>query len=101
MRSSPRTSNRGRSEVSAIFQTIIWFVNILVIILEVAIFLRAMLSWFPMDQRNPLVRILDDITEPILAPLRQVVPRFGMIDITPMVAFLVLFVIQQAIQQLA
>lgn len=60
-----------------------------------------MLSWFPMDQRNPLVRILDDITEPILAPLRQVVPRFGMIDITPMVAFLVLFVIQQAIQQLA
>jgi YggT family protein len=75
-------------------------VNILIIILEVAIFLRAMLSWFPMDQGNPLVRILNDITEPILAPLRQVVPRFGMIDITPMVAFLVLFVIQQAIGQL-
>jgi len=47
------------------------------------------------------VRILDDITEPILAPLRKVVPRFGMIDITPMVAFLVLFVIQQALQQIA
>lgn len=75
--------------------------NILVIILEIAIFLRAMLSWFPMDQGNPLARILNDITEPILAPLRQVVPKFGMIDITPMVAFLVLFVIQQAIAQLA
>jgi YggT family protein len=60
-----------------------------------------MLSWFPMDQGNPLVRILNDVTEPILAPLRQVVPRIGMIDITPMVAFLVLFVIQQAIAQLA
>lgn len=66
-----------------------------------AIFLRAMLSWFPMDQRNLLVRILDEITEPILAPLRQVVPKFGMIDITPMVAFLVLFVIQQALNQIA
>jgi len=60
-----------------------------------------MLSWFPMGEGNPLVRILDDITEPILAPLRKVVPRFGMIDITPMVAFLVLFVIQQALQQIA
>jgi len=60
-----------------------------------------MLSWFPMDQDNFLVRILNDITEPILAPLRKVVPRFGMIDITPMVAFLVLFVIQQALQQIA
>jgi YggT family protein len=60
-----------------------------------------MLSWFPMDQRNVLFRILNEITEPILAPLRQVVPRFGMIDITPMVAFLVLFVIQQALSQLA
>ena len=75
--------------------------NILVVILEVAIFLRAMLSWFPMDQGNFLVRVLNDITEPLLAPLRQVVPKFGMIDITPMVAFLVLFVIQQAIAQLA
>jgi YggT family protein len=60
-----------------------------------------MLSWFPMDQGSPLIRILNDITEPILAPLRQVVPKFGMMDITPMVAFLVLFVIQQAIAQLA
>jgi YggT family protein len=83
-------------------QTIINFANILVIILEVAIFLRAMLSWFPsLDQGNLLFRILNDITEPILAPLRQVVPKFGMIDITPMVAFLVLFVIQQALAQLA
>jgi YggT family protein len=76
------------------------FLDILVYILEAAIFLRAMLSWFPMDQRHPLVRILDDITEPILAPLRRVVPRMGMIDITPMVAILVLIVIQQALTQL-
>ena len=92
-------SDRSRSEVNPI-QTVIFFANILIIVLEISIFLRAMLSWFPMDQGNPLVRILNDITEPILAPLRQVVPRFGMVDITPMVAFLVLFVIQQAIGQL-
>lgn len=59
-----------------------------------------MLTWFPMDQHHPLIRILDEITEPILAPLRQVVPRMGMIDITPMVALLVLFVISAALGQL-
>jgi YggT family protein len=82
-------------------QAVVTFANILIYILYAAIFLRAMLSWFPVDRGGPLVRILDDITEPILAPLRRVVPRFGMVDITPMVALLVLFVIQQALQQIA
>lgn len=79
---------------------VITFANILVTILEVAIFLRAMLTWFPMDPRQPLIRILNEITEPILAPLRQVVPRLGMVDITPMVAILILVVIQSALGQL-
>jgi YggT family protein len=39
--------------------------------------------------------VLNEITEPILAPLRRVVPRIGMIDITPMVAIFVLYIIQQ------
>ena len=58
-----------------------------------------MLSWFPMDPRSPLIRILDEINEPVMAPLRRVVPRIGMIDITPMIALLILFAIRQAISQ--
>lgn len=53
-----------------------------------------------MDQHHPLIRILDEINEPILAPLRHIVPRVGMIDITPMVAILLLIVIGQALQAL-
>jgi YggT family protein len=68
-------------------------------VLQVAIFARAIISWFPMDPRSPVIRILDDVTEPILGPLRKVVPRLGMVDITPMVAILILFVIQRAISQ--
>jgi YggT family protein len=34
--------------------------------------------------------LLDDITEPILSPLRQVVPRLGMFDITPIIAIIIL-----------
>jgi len=73
------------------------FVQILVIILQIAIIGRAVISWFPIDPRSPLVSVLNEITEPILAPLRRVVPRIGMIDITPMVAIFVLYIIQRVI----
>jgi len=68
-------------------------------VLTAAIFVRAILSWFAMDPRNPLIEVLDQITEPILAPLRRIVPRIGMIDITPLVAILLLQVLAQAVSQ--
>jgi YggT family protein len=62
-------------------------------VLTAAIFFRALLSWFPIDPRNPLVTVLYEITEPILDPLRRVIPRLGMIDITPLVAIILIQVI--------
>jgi YggT family protein len=65
----------------------------LIQLLALAILFRALLSWFVRDPYNPLVQALDAITEPILQPLRQVIPRMGMIDLTPMVAIILLSVI--------
>jgi YggT family protein len=62
-------------------------------LLAIAIFIRALLSWVAPDPRNPFVQALDAVTEPILQPLRQIVPRIGMIDITPLVAIILLQVI--------
>ncbi len=62
-------------------------------LLSFAILIRALLSWVRPDPSNPIVQALDAITEPILQPLRQIVPRVGMMDITPMVALIVLQVI--------
>jgi len=66
------------------------FVQILTLALSGAIFVRAILSWFPMNPGNPLITMLDQITEPVLAPLRRIVPRIGMLDITPLVAIILL-----------
>jgi len=66
-------------------------------ILIFAIFARSILTWFPIDQRGPVFQALDAITEPILDPLRRVVPRIGLIDITPMVAILLLYFISSAL----
>ncbi len=62
-------------------------------LLILAIFFRAILSWFIRDPSNPIVRVLDQITEPILQPLRQVIPRMGMMDLSPLVAIILLSVI--------
>ena len=56
-----------------------------------AIFARALLSWIPsLRPDNPIVRFLMDITEPILSPLRRVIPSIGAMDLTPLIAMLIL-----------
>ncbi len=69
------------------------FIVILCRILSLAIFVRALLSWFPIGANNPLVAIVYQLTEPIIAPLRRIIPRIGMIDVTPIVAIVLLQVI--------
>ena len=58
-----------------------------------AIFIRIILSWVGMDPQNPVVVFLHEITEPILAPIRQFMPRLGMLDLSPMVAIILLSLI--------
>ena len=71
------------------------FLELLLQILTAAVFARAIISWFPIRPDNPLVIILNQITEPILAPLRRVIPTIGMMDISPLVAMILLQVISQ------
>ena len=59
-----------------------------------AIFARIILSWFPTSGKNPIVVFVYAVTEPILAPIRRVVPRFGTIDISPMIALISILIIQ-------
>lgn len=81
-----------------IFQT---FVNVLTNILFFAIFARAILSWFPTrGPNNPIVALLYQVTEPILKPLRAVIPPIGGMDLTPLVALIVLLIIRGAVSSL-
>jgi YggT family protein len=70
--------------------TIANFIYILFQVLAIAVFLRAIISWFRLAPDNPIQIILIQVTEPILAPLRRVVPSLGMFDITPWIAMILL-----------
>ena len=73
---------------------LVTILKVFIIILIVAIFARTILSWFPTaNTLNPLVAIIYQLTEPILLPLRKVVPRMGMFDFTPTIALLILFLV--------
>ena len=66
------------------------FIRILCQVLTIAIFLRAILSWFSPTPTNILAVILYRVTEPLLAPLRRIIPRVGMLDFTPLVVIIIL-----------
>lgn len=73
----------------AIIQTFVYVMTLLIVA-------RALMSWIPnLDPRNPVSEFLITVTDPILAPIRAIMPRTGMVDFTPMVAILVLFAISQ------
>jgi YggT family protein len=57
---------------------------------------RALVSWFPPSPGsalNPVRHVLFAVTEPVLAPFRRLIPPIGMIDISYLVAFIVIEVI--------
>lgn len=71
-----------------------YFVEGLLNLLMLAVLARALISWFRVDPYHPIVQFLEGITDPIMRPLRKVVPPLGMIDITPIVALILLQIVQ-------
>ena len=64
--------------------------------LLVLIFIRALISWVSSDPSNPLVQFLNKVTEPVLYPIRRLMPlnfKIG-IDFSPMVAALGIILVQ-------
>jgi len=71
------------------------FIRVLCEALTVAIIFRAILSWFSPRPTNMLAVISYRLTEPLLAPLRRIIPRAGMIDFTPLAAIILLQLISR------
>lgn len=70
-------------------------------ILTWAIIARALISWLPIDQSSPAFQALQRVTEPIIDPIRRVMPNTGMMDLSPLAAILVLMILGQTFLQIA
>jgi YggT family protein len=68
--------------------------------LRIAILVRVISSWLPISPYSRWVRWSYTVSEPILRPLRQVIPSLGMIDITPIIAYFLIGFIQGVVVRL-
>lgn len=66
-------------------------------VLRIAILVRVIASWLPMGLYSPWIRWSFTLTEPILRPLRRVIPPFRQIDLTPLIAFFALGLVESLV----
>lgn len=64
---------------------------------SLVVFAAVILSWLNLSPDNPLVRVVTALTEPVLGPIRKVMPDLGGIDLSPMVLLLGITVVRRVL----
>ena len=79
------------------FRLIGFIISGLISVYILFITIRIIFSWGMVSYTNRVMRFLVNVTEPLLGPLRRTIPPLGWIDISPLVAILILWLFQQAV----
>jgi len=87
----------GSVRSGAVFRVIGFIISGLISIYILFITVRIVFSWGMVSYTNRVMRFLVDVTEPLLGPLRRRIPPLGWLDISPLVAILILWLFQQAV----
>ena len=58
---------------------------------------RVLMSWFNPNPNNPIVDAIYRLTEPVLSPIRRMLPPMGGFDLSPLVVFFILLFLQRFI----
>jgi len=87
------TSHRANTGVGIIGYVLFGLLGLF----TVAILVRIVFSWIGASYTNRLMRFTVKVTEPLLGPLRRIVPMVGMWDISPLVAYAIVWVCQMAV----
>jgi YggT family protein len=79
------------------------FIQLIDLLLSIYIWIiiaRAIISWITPYPYHPLVRFLYKVTEPVLAPIRKIIPPIGGIDISPVIVIFIIFIVQNLLHRL-
>ena len=79
---------------------LIGIVSLLFDVYSLILLARVLVSWFQVDPYSPLMQWLYRLTEPVLAPIRRLLPPAGAIDFSPVVAFILIIVVKQIVLSL-
>ena len=89
----------GGSALGAVFDVVLYALQGL----QWVVIIAALISWVNPDPRNPIVRFLYGVTEPLFRPFRRLIPpsRTGGIDLSPIFVLLVIFLLSRFLARLA
>mgnify|MGYP001189209507 CR=1 FL=1 len=73
------------------------FIGLLLQIFSILVIARSLSSWFPNARHHPMIQILYEVTDPIMVPVSRIIPKIGMIDISPMVIVFSFSIIGQSL----
>ena len=73
------------------------FVSLFVTALFIVVLGRVLMSWINPRFEGAVARVLYDTTEPLLSPIRRVLPSTGMIDLAPMILVMVLMILMRVL----
>jgi YggT family protein len=73
------------------------FIGFILQIFAYLVIARALSTWFPNARQYAIVQLLYQITDPVMIPLSRIIPRIGMIDISPMILVFGLLFISSAL----
>jgi YggT family protein len=79
--------------------SLIGLLSILIRLLQILFIARFIAQMIDMRGGNPITRFLMDVTEPILAPVRRLLPSSGGLDFSPTIVLLGLFLLQMVLAQ--
>lgn len=78
-------------------QFLVNFIRFVLIGLQLLILARVLLSWFDPGGRHAISAFIIQTSEPLLAPVRRLLPRTGMFDLSPLIVLVVLGVLLRAV----
>lgn len=70
--------------IGELIQLVVW-------VFIITLFIRVILSWIQPGGYNPVLGLINQLTEPLMAPARRLIPPFGGLDLSPIVVFIFLY----------
>ncbi len=76
---------------------LISLIHTIIDVYSFVLFIAVILSWVNLDRDNPVLRFVTAVTEPVLAPVRRLLPPMAGFDLSPVVVFIGLRLLQRLI----
>lgn len=92
------TNNNQVGPVELVIFAVLELLGTVIWIYIFALLIQAVMSWVGASYGNPLAGLLHSLTEPLLRPIRRFVPVVGMVDLSPMAAMLLLYIVLIVLQ---